>query len=108
MSDTVSVNPIRPGEETPTVDTVARQTAAMRVVFATAELSPVATVGGLAAAAAGLGAELRRRGVDVELVLPDYGNMGSSTRPRSDSTSPSGSGAATVRVGHLQRWVACT
>ena len=47
----------------------------MRVVFATAELSPVATVGGLAAAAAGLGAELRRRGVDVELVMPDYGGI---------------------------------
>ena len=42
--------------------------AAMRVVFATAELAPVATVGGLAAAAAGLGAELRRLGVDVDLV----------------------------------------
>jgi len=43
----------------------------MRVVFATAELSPVATVGGLAAAAAGLGAELRRAGIDVDMVMPD-------------------------------------
>ncbi len=33
----------------------ARQNEAMRVLFATAELSPIATVGGLAAAAAGLG-----------------------------------------------------
>ena len=49
--------------------------AGMRVVFATAELSPVATVGGLAAAAAGLGAELRRAGVDLELVMPDYGDV---------------------------------
>lgn len=47
----------------------------MRVVFATAELSPVATVGGLAAAAAGLGAELRRLEVDVDLVMPDYGDV---------------------------------
>jgi starch synthase len=47
----------------------------MRVLFATAELSPIATVGGLAAAAAGLGSELRRAGVDVDLVMPDYGGI---------------------------------
>lgn len=55
----------------------------MRVVFATAELAPLATVGGLAAAAAGLAAELRRAGVDVDLVMPDYGDIdleGESTR----------------------------
>ncbi|HSP29688.1 MAG TPA: glycogen/starch synthase [Ilumatobacteraceae bacterium] len=44
------------------------QTGSTRVVFATAELSPVATVGGLAAAAAGLGTELRRLGVDVDML----------------------------------------
>ena len=48
----------------------------MRVVFASAEVSPVATVGGLAFAVAGLAAELRRMGVDVELVMPDYGDTG--------------------------------
>ena len=47
----------------------------MRVLFATAELSPIATVGGLAAAAAGLALELRRQGVDVELTVPDYGDV---------------------------------
>ncbi|HSB84875.1 MAG TPA: glycogen/starch synthase [Ilumatobacteraceae bacterium] len=44
----------------------------MKVLFATAEFAPLARVGGLAAAAAGLVAELRSRGVDVQVVLPDY------------------------------------
>ena len=44
----------------------------MRVTFATAEYSPIATVGGLAAASAGLVDALRRSGIDVDVVLPDY------------------------------------
>ena len=44
----------------------------MRVLFATAELTPVAAAGGLAQAAAGLVRELRRQGVEVEVALPDY------------------------------------
>ena len=36
---------------------------------------PRRRVGGLAAAAAGLGAELRRAGVDLDLVMPDYGGI---------------------------------
>lgn len=47
----------------------------MKVLFATAELSPLVRVGGLAAAAAGLVGELRRTGVDVEVALPDYGGV---------------------------------
>ncbi|HEX7096272.1 MAG TPA: glycogen/starch synthase [Acidimicrobiales bacterium] len=46
----------------------------MRVLFATAELSPVARVGGLAEASAGLTRALRDLGVDVNVVLPDYGD----------------------------------
>jgi starch synthase len=71
----------------------------MRVVFATAELSPVATVGGLAAAAAGLGAELRRRGVDVELVLPDYGNIELDDETSVALPAPEWVGHAVMRVG---------
>jgi len=71
----------------------------MRVVFATAELSPVATVGGLASAAAGLGAELRRAGVDVDLVMPDYGDIALVDETSSDLDVPAWVGAATVRVG---------
>jgi starch synthase len=44
----------------------------VRVLFATAELSPVAAVGGLAQAAAGLVRELRTQGIEVEVALPDY------------------------------------
>jgi starch synthase len=47
----------------------------MKVLFATAELAPVARVGGLAEAASGLVAALRAERVDVEVVLPDYGDL---------------------------------
>lgn len=77
----------------------ARQTQGMRVVFATAELSPVATVGGLAAAAAGLGAELRRLGVEVDLVMPDYGNVTLVDERTTRLDVPDWVGAATVRAG---------
>ena len=71
----------------------------MRVVFATAELAPVATVGGLASAAAGLGAELRRQGVDVELVMPDYGGVELADEVVVDLDVPSWVGPARVRIG---------
>ncbi len=45
----------------------------LRVLFATAELAPLVRVGGLAEAAGGLVQALRRAGVAVELVVPDYG-----------------------------------
>lgn len=47
----------------------------MRILYATPELSPLARVGGLAEAAAGLVAALRRMDVTVDVVLPDYGNI---------------------------------
>jgi starch synthase len=47
----------------------------VRVLFATAELTPLAAVGGLAQAAAGLARELRAQGVDVEVALPDYSGL---------------------------------
>ncbi len=71
----------------------------MRVVFATAELAPVATVGGLASAAAGLGIELRRQGVDVEFVMPDYGGVELAGESTIDLDVPSWVGPARVRIG---------
>jgi starch synthase len=71
----------------------------VRVVFATAELSPVATVGGLAAAAAGLGAELRRQGVDLELVMPDYGGVELTDVTVQRLDVPPWVGRASVRAG---------
>ena len=47
----------------------------MKVLFAAAELAPLARVGGLAEAASGLLRELRNQSVDVHLVLPDYGDV---------------------------------
>lgn len=47
----------------------------MKVLFATAELTPVARVGGLAEAAAGLVKALRSEGLEIDLVLPDYGGV---------------------------------
>ena len=47
----------------------------MHVLFATSELSPVASVGGLAVAAAGLVRALRDDGVEVTVALPDYGDI---------------------------------
>ena len=76
-----------------------RQTGRMRVVFATAELSPVATVGGLAAAAAGLGAELRRLGVDLELVMPDYRDVTLVDETTMSLDVPDWVGSATIRTG---------
>ena len=71
----------------------------MRVLFATAELSPIATVGGLAAAAAGLSLELRRQGVDVELVVPDYGDVELSDESVIELDVPAWVGPARIRVG---------
>ncbi len=45
------------------------------VVFATAEIAPLARVGGLAEAASGLVRALQRTDVTVTVVLPDYGDI---------------------------------
>lgn len=44
----------------------------MKVLFATAEMAPLARVGGLAEAASGLVAALRTAGIEMDVVLPDY------------------------------------
>jgi len=58
----------------------------LKILFASAELSPLARVGGLAEASAGLVSALRRAGVTVDLVLPDYTDVemeGERPRPLS-------------------------
>src|SRR4051794_19545642 len=71
----------------------------MQVLFATAELSPLASVGGLASAAAGLVAELRRQSVDVAVALPDYFGTELADERQFDLTVPAWAGPASVRVG---------
>ena len=73
----------------------------VKVLFASAEFAPLARVGGLAAAAAGLVAELRRQGVDVEVAVPDY-----FATPMRDQTVvaldvPEWAGPASARRGTL-------
>jgi starch synthase len=75
----------------------------VRIAFATAELSPVATVGGLAAAAAGLTGALRRRGVDVDVVLPDYGGVDLADERVDELVVPRWVGRATVRSGRHEQ-----
>lgn len=71
----------------------------MRVLFATAELAPVAAVGGLAHAAAGLTAELRRQGIDVSVVMPDYGGIELADAVTTELAVPAWAGPARVRSG---------
>ena len=71
----------------------------MRVLFATAELTPVAAVGGLAQAASGLVRELRRQGVDVEVALPDYTSDELADERRIELDVPAWAAPAVARRG---------
>ena len=71
----------------------------MRVLFATAELAPVAAVGGLAHAAAGLVRELQSQGVDVEVVLPDYHGVELEGAKRLELDVPAWAHPAAARRG---------
>jgi starch synthase len=71
----------------------------MNVLFATAEVAPLVAVGGLAQASAGLVAELRRQGVEVNLVIPDYGGIELGSESVRTVTVPAWAGPATVRSG---------
>lgn len=71
----------------------------MRIAFVTAELSPLATVGGLAAAAAGLVRELRSEGHEVDLIVPDYGGVCLAGESYRTLEVPPWVGAARVRSG---------
>jgi starch synthase len=51
------------------------RTVSCDLLFATAEIVPVAKIGGLAEAAAGLVRDHRESGMAVEVVIPDYGNL---------------------------------
>ena len=75
--------------------------AGVKVLFATAEFAPLARVGGLAAAAAGLVAELRRQGVDVQVVLPDYFATKLQHETVVKLDVPEWAGPATARSGTL-------
>jgi starch synthase len=71
------------------------------VLFASAEFAPLARVGGLAAAAAGLVAELRRQDVDVDVVIPDYFGTKLQSQTVRQLEVPEWAGPATARTGTL-------
>ncbi len=73
----------------------------MRVLFATAELAPVARVGGLAAAAAGLVKALRALGAEVDVVLPDYAGLPLRNESVIALDVPPWAGPAVARTGEL-------
>ncbi|MEA2001690.1 MAG: glycogen/starch synthase [Actinomycetota bacterium] len=73
----------------------------MRVLFATAELTPLARAGGLGEAAGGLVAALRAAGITVDVVLPDYSAIGlADERPREVSV-PDWARPASARRGRV-------
>jgi starch synthase len=74
----------------------------VQVLFATAEFAPLARVGGLAAAAAGLVAELRRQGVDVQVVMPDYSATPLEDEKWVELAVPEWAGPASARSGGLE------
>jgi starch synthase len=69
------------------------------VLFAAAELAPLARVGGLAAAAAGLVGEMRRQGVAVEAVMPDYDGIALAREKVIELDVPAWAGPARARSG---------
>jgi starch synthase len=72
----------------------------VRLLFATAELSPLARVGGLAEASAGLVRALRHMGVEVEVVLPDYGGVELADETTDSVEVPDWAQPCTIRRGH--------
>jgi starch synthase len=71
----------------------------MRVLFATAELTPVVAIGGLAQAASGLVRELRAQGVELEIALPDYAGLELEGEERLELEVPPWARPAVARRG---------
>lgn len=73
----------------------------MRVLFATAELSPFVKVGGLGDFSAGLVRSLREMGIDVEVLLPDYGGLALEVEAETPIALPEWAGTVRLRRGKL-------
>ena len=71
----------------------------MRVLFATAELRPLVSAGGLGEAAAGLTAALGDLGVDVVTALPDYSRWPLEGEQVLELDVPEWAAPATARMG---------
>ncbi len=73
----------------------------MNVLVASAEMAPIARVGGMAEAVAGLVRQLRRDGLDVVVALPDYGGVTLADEQRWELPVPSWAAPVTARTGNL-------
>ncbi|MEJ7801471.1 MAG: glycogen/starch synthase, partial [Ilumatobacter sp.] len=71
----------------------------MRVLFATAELRPLASAGGLGEAAAGLAAALTEAGVDVITVIPGYSHYELDDEQQIPLDVPPFAAPASARLG---------
>lgn len=74
----------------------------MKVLFATAELAPLTRVGGLGEACAGLVRELRARGLEVDVALPDYEGLALSSESTRELEVPSWAAPARARSGESE------
>lgn len=73
----------------------------MRVLFASAELAPYVKVGGLGDFTAGLVRSLRGSGLEVEVLLPDYGDLPFKLDSVSPLDMPGWTAPAELRHGHV-------
>lgn len=89
----------RKSKTTKKVPARTRTSGKLRVLFAAAEMAPAARVGGLAEATAGLVAALRTKDVEVEVVLPDYGDVELANQEVLALTVPDWVGGASARTG---------
>lgn len=71
----------------------------MRVLFATAELRPLVSAGGLGEAASGLAAALTELGVDVIIALPDYSGWELADEQTIHLDMPDWASPASARIG---------
>ena len=72
----------------------------MRILLAAAECSPLARTGGLGEAVAGLGAGLRRMGVEATAVIPGYRHLAGLGEPAGRAPGPA-AGLRRVDAGEL-------
>lgn len=72
----------------------------MHVLMASAELSPVARVGGMAEAVAGLVRQLRHDGITVTVAIPDYGGIDLTDETSRPLDVPEWAGPASARTGN--------
>ncbi len=73
----------------------------MNVLLASAEMAPIARVGGMAEAVSGLVKQLRADGVDVTVALPDYGGVSLADEVTTTLAVPEWAQPVTARSGTL-------